>query len=195
MDYPNPERLLEKRARLELLFCGFVRPYKGLDILLEALLLLDGKDICLTIVGEWWTKDIKLLTLLKKLKEKVEVIDRYVEEEELARYFYRADLVVLPYRDASGTGIIPMAYYYKKPVIATLVGGLPDFVEEGLSGSLVKPEDSFALAEVILEFYNRSPLVMEEGIKKVIKNKNMNWENFCETVIKGLKDMEEKGIK
>jgi glycosyltransferase involved in cell wall biosynthesis len=145
--------------------------------------LLKKEDVFLTVAGEWWRKDTILQELLDNefLKNRVEIIDRYVSEQEAAEYFSRADIVVLPYRSATGTGVIPLAYYYGKPVIATKVGGLPDVVDDGISGRLVQPEDPYALAEVIREFLHASPAVMQEGVKRAAES--MTWESLSKRIL------------
>ncbi len=181
--FPAPKGVLARRARLELLFFGFVRPYKGLDILIEAMHLLKEEDIFLTIAGEWWKKNENLLKRLndKEIKTKLEVVDRYVSEEEIAEYFDRADVVILPYRSATGSAIIPLAYHYGKPVIASKVGGLPDVVEDGISGRLVNPEDPEALAEAIRELLGQTSPNMRDGVKKVAQG--MTFRSLAECIL------------
>jgi glycosyltransferase involved in cell wall biosynthesis len=111
----------------------------------------------------------------------LEVVDRYISEQETAEYFTRADVVVLPYRSASGTGVIPLAYRYGKPVIATHAGGLPECVVEGVSGRLVRPGDPAALADVICEFIRNDPARMHEGVKKTAEA--MTWEGLAECIL------------
>lgn len=145
---PGPRQPLPRRGRTELLFFGLIRQYKGLDILVKAMEQLRHEDIWLTIAGEWWIKNAQLRQRIQRL-ERVEVIDRFLPDTEAADRFARADAVLLPYHNASGTGVIPLAYHYGKPVIATRVGGLPDVVEDGVSGFLVPPGDPDAMADAI----------------------------------------------
>ena len=149
--FPPPRGTLPRRRNLELLFYGFVRPYKGLDILIEAMGLLEDQDVQLTIAGEFWEGEEQIRRRIEALglSEHVELCPRYHTEQETAELFARADFVVLPYRNATGSGVIPVAYHYGKPVIATRVGGLPDVVEEGRTGFLVNPDDPAALASTI----------------------------------------------
>ena len=181
--FPHAEGRLPRRSKLELLFYGFVRSYKGLPVLVEAMHLLKGEDVFLTVAGEWWEDDWALRKRIedKDLKDKIEVIDRYVTEKETAELFCRSDVVVLPYRSASGTGVIPLAYHYRKPVIATIVGGLPDVVDDGVSGRLVKPEDPYAMAEVIREFLHKPSTNMRKGVQKVANS--MTWDSLAKCII------------
>jgi len=179
--FPPSKGLLKKRAALELLFYGLIRHYKGLDILLKAMALLKDKDIFLTIAGEWWMDDKKLLEFIRtnELNDKIEIMNRYLSEEESAEYFARSDAVVLPYRSASGSGVISLAYHYGRPVIVTKVGGLQDVVEDGVSGIIIPPEDSLSLAKAIEEF-KITPL-KSENVKKV--SSSMTWEGLVEKIL------------
>jgi glycosyltransferase involved in cell wall biosynthesis len=181
--FPRETKGPARRARLELLFYGFVRPYKGLDVLLEAMRMLRNEDLYLSVVGEWWKKSGHLRNMLDKrdLKDRIEIVDRYVTEEETAGYFSRADVVVLPYRSASSSGVIPLAYGYGKPVIATRVGGLPEVVVDGVSGRLIAPADPHALADAVREFMQIPPDSMRGGVEKV--SAGMTWESFADDML------------
>jgi glycosyltransferase involved in cell wall biosynthesis len=185
--FPSAKKKLPHRGRIELLFFGFVRHYKGLDILLEAMKYLEKEDIFLTIAGEWWGGNTISRKLLSndRLSARVEVIDRYVSEQEASEYFYRTDLVVLPYRSATGSGVIPLAYHYGKPVIASRTAGIEEVVVDGVSGRLVEPESPYALAEVIREFLNGSPDGMKEGVRRAAER--MTWEGFAACVLDVIK--------
>ena len=181
--YPPLKNDLPRRARLELLFFGFVRPYKGLDVLIETMGLLKGEDVFLSIVGEWWSGSSPLRQMMKEaaVEKRIELIDRYVTEGEAADYFARADVVVLPYRKATGSGIVTLAYHYGKPVIASDVGGLSEAVSDGVSGRLVPAGDAQALAEAIRGFLDVKPQGMREGIEELAGR--MTWEGLVEAVL------------
>lgn len=149
--FPAPTEKLPRRAKLELLFFGFVRPYKGLDVLLEAMTFLKNEDVFLSIVGEFWNGENETLKYIAdhNLTKKIEVVPHYVPDNIAAAYFTRSDVVVLPYHSATGSAVIPLAYHYGKPVIATRVGGLPDVVEDGKTGSLIDSDSSKQLATAI----------------------------------------------
>jgi glycosyltransferase involved in cell wall biosynthesis len=182
--FPEPHGTLPRRAALELLFYGFVRPYKGLDVLLDAMPFLSAEDLRLTVVGEFWKGLDETRALLRErgLEERVELVPRYVTEQETAEFFARADLVVLPYRSATGSAVVPLAYRYDRPVIATSVGGLPDVVEQGRTGVLVPPGDPEALAAAIRGFVTDRGEPMRAAVHA--KRATMTWESFAAAVLR-----------
>ena len=141
-----------------LLFFGFVRRYKGLDILVEALpKVLARRSVTLVVAGEFYEPVAPLKARIAELglNERVRVLDRYVPDEEVGDLVAAADCVVLPYRSATQSGVVLVAYAGGCPVISTAVGGLPEVVDDGVTGFLVPPEDPGALADAILTFYER----------------------------------------
>ena len=177
--FPLSRRKLPRRARLELLFFGLVRPYKGLDILIEAMDLLADEDVFLTVAGEWWIRGGRLREGADSA-EKVEVIDRYIPEHEVGEYFERADAVVLPYRSSTGTGVVPLAYRYGRPVVASRIGGFTDVVEEGVSGLFFNPGDPRSLAASIRELLN-NPQRLQTGAAKAAGR--MTWDGLVSCIL------------
>ncbi len=142
-----------------ILFFGYVRPYKGLADLLEALRLAGGDAWDqLYVVGEFYEPRARYEAALQEpaLQSKVTVVDRYLPNEEVATYFAAADVVALPYRSATGSGIAQVAFGAGVPVIATRTGGLEEVVEEGISGLLVPPSDPSALARAIERYFGEN---------------------------------------
>lgn len=139
-----------------LLFFGLVRRYKGLPHLLEAMpLVLQKLDCTLLVVGEFYEGKDRCLHLIDALglASKVRVIDRFIPDQEVSLYFSAADLVVLPYESATQSAIVPIAFAFERPVVATRVGGLPGAVRDGETGLLVEPHNPATLAEAITRFY------------------------------------------
>jgi glycosyltransferase involved in cell wall biosynthesis len=154
-----------------ILFFGYVRPYKGLADLLEALRLArpDAWDLLL-VVGEFYEPRARYRPLLDdpRLRDKVRVVDRYVANEEVASYFAAADVAALPYRSATGSGIVQIAYGAGLPVLATRTGGLTDVVEDGASGLLVPPGDPAAMARAVERFFDEGLApAFREGVARV----------------------------
>jgi len=155
-DRARARELLEARGRT-ILFFGYVRPYKGLADLLEALALArpDSWDR-LYVVGEFYEprERYALAFAHPALRDKVQIVDRYVANEEVGHYVAAADVVALPYREATGSGIAQVAFGGGTPVIATRTGGLEEVVEEGVTGLLVPPRDPPALARAIERYFD-----------------------------------------
>jgi glycosyltransferase involved in cell wall biosynthesis len=159
--YASPLTREEARAALGLrgdviLFFGFVRHYKGLDTLLDAMpKVLARRKVTLVVAGEFYEPVQATKERIERLGigEHVRLYDRYLADEEVRRLFAAADVCALPYRSATQSGVIQIAYAAGCPVIITRVGGLPEFVAEGKSGYTVPPEDPAALAQAVLAFY------------------------------------------
>ena len=146
--FPASKNPPQRKAEIELLFYGFIRRYKGLDILLEALSECQNVDWHLRVAGEFWEGRALIGNIIDRygLHERVDLIPRYLDDDETADVFTCADALVLPYRDATGSGVLGIAIHYGKPVIATEVGSLADIVSHGETGYLVHPNDKLALA-------------------------------------------------
>lgn len=151
----------EARARLGLsgetiLFFGFVRPYKGLVHLLEAMPRIRAeRPVTLLVVGEFWDGTARFDARVRALglEQAVHVVDRYVPNEEVGLYFAAADLVVLPYVAGTASGVVQLAYGLDRPVVATRVGALAEVVEDGVTGFLVSPGRPEELARAVLRFF------------------------------------------
>ena len=158
-----------------LLFFGYIRAYKGLMNLIEAMpyLLKEDENYFLLIVGEFYESKEKYFERIKELNigKNVLVIDEFVPNEEVGLYYSAADLVVLPYNSATQSGILNIAYGFKKPVVVTNVGGLPELVEDGKTGFIVEPQNPLALAEGIKKYFSASNFdEFSRNIETFIKN-------------------------
>lgn len=143
------------RSKNVVLFFGYLRPYKGLDNLIRAFnrVLSSEPDTTLLIVGECY-EDLRKYTDLitaERLDGRTMLVTKYVANEEVEPYYKAADVVCLPYNSATQSGIVMMAYGFRRPVVVTDVGGLPEFVQPGRTGVVVPPGDLDALAGGILE--------------------------------------------
>ena len=154
---PDDAAVTAERRRLGdpgllLLFFGAVRPYKGLDLALEALAQVDpALDARLVVAGRFWEGRDRYDALVTRLglDARVEFRDGYVSNEEAALLLSAADGVVLPYRSATQSGVAQLAFAYGTPVVATRVGGLPAAIEHGRTGLLCPPDNAFALARAV----------------------------------------------
>lgn len=151
----NTLKLHEKHV---LLFFGFVRPYKGLEYLIQALpiVLKQLPTAHLLVVGEFWgTSKIGYLRYAEQagVTEHLTIIDEYVPNEALGDYFDVAEVVVLPYVSATQSAVVQLAFGFGKPVITTRVGGLHEVVQDGRNGLVVPPQDEEALAAAIVRYF------------------------------------------
>jgi glycosyltransferase involved in cell wall biosynthesis len=181
---PATGRLAPEHA-LELLFFGFVRPYKGLDLLIEAMGLLPrDMDVRLTVAGEFWHGPEETRARIEELgiADKVEIVAGYLSEQDVAEYFGRAHALVLPYRSATGSGVVAIAHHYEKPVIVTRVGGLPDVVEDGVTGFVVEPDSPAAIADAIVSLADRDMSGMAEAVRR-FKAEKLTWEGLADAVL------------
>lgn len=146
---PHPESLQH-----HLLFFGLVRKYKGVDILLKA--LAQVPDVTLTIAGEMWGKQqagLEALITELGLTKRVKLLPAYVPADEIADLFAAADAQVLPYRKATGSQMVDLAFTHGIPVIASRTGSLADQIRDGVDGLLFEPEDVTGLTTAIKHFY------------------------------------------
>ena len=151
---PGPADLGERPPRNRLLFFGFVRPYKGLDLLLRA--LADTKpDISLTVAGEIWAQRDELLKLIADLQlgERVTLTDGYVAAQDVPAYFAAADALVLPYRSGTASQNALIALQFGIPVVASRAGAVAAAIEDGVNGILCNPGDVADLTRAISQLY------------------------------------------
>jgi glycosyltransferase involved in cell wall biosynthesis len=139
-----------------ILFFGFIRKYKGLDILLEAMNILKQRssNIKLLIAGEFY-EDRKLYDdIIEKYQLQSNTILRtnFINDSEVKYYLSAADFVIQPYRNATQSGVTPLAYHFEKPMLVTNVGGLPSLVPGGKVGLIAEP-NAESIAEKIVELY------------------------------------------
>src|SRR6187401_1635938 len=139
-----------------ILFFGFIRHYKGLDILLRVMSdeRIKKAGIKLMIAGEFYEDKRQYLDLIDQLKRKEQLILRtdFIPDSEVRNYLCAADAVIQPYRNATQSGVTPLAYHFEKPMVVTNVGGLASLVPDGKAGLVAEP-DPLSIADAILRFY------------------------------------------
>ena len=175
-----------------LLFFGFIREYKGLKHLIDAMPVVSSElsKVKLLVVGDFSGEEDKnrYVNQIKdrKVEECVEVHDGYTPDKEVEKYFAAADLVVLPYESATQSGIVQIAYGFEKPVVVTNVGGLPDVVTDGKTGYVVEPKNSAALAEGIVKFFREEQA--EQFHQHIVEEaEKYSWSRMTDTVEELLK--------
>lgn len=152
-----------------LLFFGFIRDYKGLDLLLQAIAdpKVKNRPLRLIIAGEFYSDKERYLNMIRELNLEKQVVlhTDYIPNKEINRYFCAADLVVQPYKTATQSGVTQIGYHFNKAMLVTDVGGLGEIIADKKSGYVVKPQ-STAIAEAIADFYdaNRQMTFEQETI-------------------------------
>ena len=177
------ENLAKKTIGLEedtkyILFFGFIREYKGLDLLIKA--FADERfrqlPVKLLIAGEFYIDGKPYLDLIEALglKEFIVLRTEFIENHEIVNYFCACDIVAQPYKDATQSGVTQIAYHFEKPMLTTNVGGLSEMVPDGIVGYVVNPivnEISDALLRFFIENKGK-----EFSANAAIEKKRFSWE-------------------
>ena len=180
------EYLQLQQTDKHLLFFGFIRKYKGLDLLLEAMAdeRIQRQGIKAIIAGEYYDDQQQYLDLIEKynLQQHIILKDDFIPNDEVRYYFGASDVVVQPYKSATQSGISQLAFHFEKPMIVTKVGGLPEIVNESVSG-YVTEVDSKAIVTAILKYYaeNKEAAFTEAVIEK---KKEFSWERMTAGVLR-----------
>jgi glycosyltransferase involved in cell wall biosynthesis len=166
--YQTQEQLTQQQAQQQLgvtgksviLFFGYIRQYKGLMNIIEALPLIRKQvsNAHLLIVGEFYDNPQPYLDTIKRLGlgANITIINEYVANEAVHLYFTAANLAVLPYNEATQSGILSIAYGFAQPVVITDVGGLAELVDDGKTGFIVPPHNIPMLADAIIRFFQEN---------------------------------------
>lgn len=174
-----------------LLFFGFIRDYKGLDLLMKAAGRLKGAldKMKILVAGEFYSNEEYYKLLEKKLGIEDRVIwhDKFIADEDVKAYFSIADLVVQPYKSATQSGVTQIAYHFEKPMIVTNVGGLPELVPHGKVGYVTEVNDA-SVAEAIVKFYSDTDI---EKIRLNIRKQKLkfSWGSMCNTILELYKEL------
>ncbi|MEP7254134.1 MAG: glycosyltransferase [Ferruginibacter sp.] len=190
------EKISKELARKELgignkelvvLFFGFIRKYKGLDILLDAMKVLQNykpqtTNLKLLIAGEFYDDKKSYLEQIETLgiKDSLMLRTDFIPDNQVKNYFCAADVVIQPYRNATQSGVTPLAYHFEIPMIVTNVGGLPAMVPDNKVGLVAQPTAE-SLAEKILEYFEKGenyflPYLIEE-------KKKFSWTKMTESIL------------
>jgi glycosyltransferase involved in cell wall biosynthesis len=166
-----------------ILFFGFIRKYKGLDILLEAMpdKRIQSSKIKLLIAGEFYEDEKPYKELINKLNIKDSLILRtnFIPDSEVKYYLCAADAVVQPYRNATQSGVTPLAYHFEKPMIVSNVGGLPNSVPNEKAGLVAEPEPT-SIADAILRYYELGADYFIPHLR--VEKEKYSWQNLVKTI-------------
>lgn len=167
-----------------LLFFGFVRDYKGLDILLKAFAdeRLRKFPLKLLVAGEFYTDPKPYYEMLENLgiKDLVKMENKFIPNADVYKYFCAADLVVQPYKEATQSGVTQVAYHFNKPMVVSDVGALPEMVPDGKVGYVVKP-DADEISGAILKYFKEDK--EKEFINNILEEKKKySWVNMISAI-------------
>ncbi len=166
------------------LFFGFIRDYKGLDLLLEAFgtRVLKNSGIKLLVAGEFYCDPAPYNEIIKRhgLENTVIISNDFIPDSKVVNYFCSADVIVQPYKSATQSGVTQIAYHFNKPMIITDVGGLAEFVPHGRAGYVVRP-DINAIASAILEFYSEGK-EEEFSANAAVEKQKYSWGRMVESI-------------
>lgn len=184
-DKKKARKDIDIKSKKILLFFGLIREYKGLDILLNSIPIIKGElnEFKLVIAGECYENDRKYAEMIANLDitNAIVWINKFISEDKVVDYFSAADVVVLPYKTATQSGVTQIAFNFNRPVIISDVGGLSEMVEDGINGYVVKPvaED---IANAIIKFFKENKT--NEFSKNVSLTKDSySWHTFANNLV------------
>lgn len=168
------------------LFFGFIRDYKGLDLLIDAFgdLRIQDMGIKLVVAGEFYGDPAPYLDRIRTLDISNEVVlcTDYIPDNEVNRYFRACDLVAQPYKSATQSGVTQIAFHFEKPMLVTNVGGLPEIVPDGKIGYVVEP-NAQEIANAIVKFYKEEKEeAFTEGVRT--EKQKYSWDKMTAAVLK-----------
>jgi glycosyltransferase involved in cell wall biosynthesis len=166
------------------LFFGFIRDYKGLDLLLKAFAdeRLSAYPLKLLVAGEFYTDAKPYFELIEHLHLRDQVImkNEFIPDSAVSNYFCAADLVVQPYKSATQSGVTQIAYHFNKPMIITNVGGLGEFVPDGKVGYVVEPSEK-EIADAIFRFFKEKKEA-EFSVNSTIEKQKYSWQKMVQSI-------------
>ena len=171
-------------GKRNILFFGLIREYKGLDILLEAFAGL-GKEYQLIIAGEPYGPFDKYQRIIDSIEDngRIHTFLRYIRDSEVSAYFSAADVVVLPYRSATQSGISSVSYHFEVPMIVTDAGGLKETIGDRGTGIVVHGCSPDIVREAVGDFF-ADPAARQEFIVNIRKEKErLSWKEFCRRLL------------
>ena len=172
-------------AKKYILFFGFIRKYKGLDLLIEALPTI-ADNVELIVAGEFYESEQEYTNLVEKLglTKRVHFYADFIPQEKVATFFSACDILAQPYRSATQSGVAQIAYHFNKPILVTNVGGLPEIVPHNKVGYVVEV-NPVEISAAINDFYdNDKELEFIENVKE--EKKKYSWINMASQIINTL---------
>ncbi|HOZ50899.1 MAG TPA: glycosyltransferase [Chitinophagaceae bacterium] len=175
------------RNKSVVLFFGFIRKYKGLDLLFEAIGILkqghffEKNNVMFVVAGEFYDNQQPYLELIDQLNisEYILLKNEFITDSEVKYYLSAADMVIQPYKSATQSGVTPLAYHFEKPMIVTNVGGLPDLVPTAIG--LVAEPNAISIANTIIEFFKLDSSELVQNIRK--EKLKYSWDKVTQSIL------------
>jgi glycosyltransferase involved in cell wall biosynthesis len=187
------EKIPKQEARLKLhlkqddrviLFFGLIRKYKGLDLLIEAFSLLKANSHNkLLIAGEFYEDKQPYFDLISKykLEEQIMLLNQFIPNDDVKYYFSAADIVALPYRSATQSGVTQVSFHFEVPTLVTNVGGLGEIIPHNVAGYVVEPNPQAIATSLEDYFENKKEHTFTEGMKQ--EKQKYEWSIFVNEII------------
>jgi len=178
------------KSKKTLLFFGFIRDYKGLDLLIDAFGQL-GSDYQLIIAGETYGSFDKYQQQINLLpnKENVYVFNDYITDDRVPIFFSASDVCILPYKSATQSGITSIAYHFDVPLIATNTGGLKESIHHNKTGIIVEEISAKSIFKAIISYFEYD--LYQSFYPEIQKiKKNLSWENFADSILNFYKTLD-----
>ncbi len=173
------------------LFFGFIRKYKGLDLALKAFAKWKKElpHVKLLVAGEFYDNEETYLTLANELGIENDVLwhTDFIPDSKVKVYFSACSLVLQPYHHATQSGVTQIAYQFEKPMVVTNVGGLPELVENGKTGYLVDTNEQ-EIAEKIIQFFQKDSNSFESNMKEA--KKRFSWSTMVDKILTLYRELE-----
>ncbi len=183
LDRTEAEKILGLNSgKKTLLFFGLIREYKGLDILLEAFGEL-SEEYQLIVAGEPYGSFDKYQKIIDSLhnKENIYIYPNYIKDSQVSKFFSASDLVVLPYRSATQSGISSISYHFEIPMIVTNTGGLKETIGDRGTGIVAEDGSPEGIRKEILNYFSGEKSSFIENIRK--EKERLSWPSFCEELV------------
>jgi len=167
-----------------ILFFGFIRDYKGLDLLLNAFAdkRIDKNRYHLIVAGEFYSNEEKYKKIIDDLsiQNEVHLFSEYIPEDEVNRFFCACNIIAQPYKSATQSGVTQIGYHFNKPMLVTNVGGLSEIIENGKCGYVVNPVES-EITEALLDYFQNDREEQFSDQVKIAKEK-FSWTNYSKAI-------------
>ncbi|MBO9572648.1 MAG: glycosyltransferase, partial [Chitinophagaceae bacterium] len=197
-NFGEPVSKQEARKKIDIsyegkiiLFFGFIRKYKGLDILFEAMKIIKEKspDIKLLVAGEFYEDEKPYQELIQQLNIEDSLILRtsFIPDSEVRYYLCAADVVIQPYRNATQSGVTPLSYHFEKPMVVTNVGNLPVMVPDMKSGLVTEPQPA-EIAAAVLEYFQLGENYFIPHLRS--EKEKYSWNRLTNAIIKLANDIQ-----